>query len=262
MPITALPPAPSRSDPANFSERGDALMAALPRFIEEANSLEQSLQRVATTGGSATELTVGLGLKSLVVDPGKAWFVGAWVYLVATPDIQNYMVGQVEAYDADTGAMSIQATGFDGAGTFSSWLIGLATPQADGHLAPRNSPAFTGNPTVPTQATGDRSAKVANTEFVANTALGVAQTWQDVKVSRSFGTTYTNTTGKPIEVAVVGLATNASNSLSLVVGGFKTDHSVSPGSGIVTAVKSIVPPGAAYVLAASNLNVETWVELR
>jgi phage-related tail fiber protein len=32
------------------------------------------------------------------------------------------------------------------------------------------SPVFTGNPLVPTQATGDRSTKIANTEFVSNTA--------------------------------------------------------------------------------------------
>lgn len=36
--------------------------------------------------------------------------------------------------------------------------------------APLESPVFTGNPLVPTQTTGDRSTKVANTEFVSNTA--------------------------------------------------------------------------------------------
>ncbi|MDX9843919.1 MAG: hypothetical protein RBT42_09200 [Aquabacterium sp.] len=134
MPMTPLPPVPSRNDPANFSERADALLGALPQFVTEANSLEQSLQRAATTGSSTSELTVGLGSVSLIAEPGKAWFVGAWLYIVASPDIQNYMVGQVVSYDAETGAMSVLVSGFDGAGTFSSWLIGLATPQADGHL--------------------------------------------------------------------------------------------------------------------------------
>lgn len=134
MPMTSLPPVPSRNDPANFSERADALLGALPRFVTEANSLEQSLQCAATTGSSTSELTVGLGSVSLIAEPGKAWFVGAWLYIVASPDIQNYMVGQVVSYDAETGAMSVLVSGFDGAGTFGSWLIGLATPQADGHL--------------------------------------------------------------------------------------------------------------------------------
>lgn len=39
MGITPLPPAPSRSDPANFAERADGFMAALPRFAQEADAL-------------------------------------------------------------------------------------------------------------------------------------------------------------------------------------------------------------------------------
>jgi len=39
MPITALPTPPSRSDPANFSARGDAFLGALPAFQSEANAL-------------------------------------------------------------------------------------------------------------------------------------------------------------------------------------------------------------------------------
>lgn len=40
-------------------------------------------------------------------------------------------------------------------------------------MAPLNSPAFTGTPTVPTPALGDNSQKVANTAFVQNTVNGV-----------------------------------------------------------------------------------------
>jgi hypothetical protein len=39
MPITALPTPPSRSDPANFADRGDAFLGALPTFVTEANAL-------------------------------------------------------------------------------------------------------------------------------------------------------------------------------------------------------------------------------
>lgn len=37
--ITALPTPPSRSDPANFSARGDAFLSALPTFVTEANAV-------------------------------------------------------------------------------------------------------------------------------------------------------------------------------------------------------------------------------
>jgi hypothetical protein len=39
MTMTALPPAPSTSDPANFAAKADALVAALPLFVAQANAL-------------------------------------------------------------------------------------------------------------------------------------------------------------------------------------------------------------------------------
>lgn len=44
MPITALPPAPSRSqDPANFSDTADTWVASLAQFTTEANALETAV---------------------------------------------------------------------------------------------------------------------------------------------------------------------------------------------------------------------------
>lgn len=43
MSMTPLPTAPLRSDPVTFADRGDALMAALPGFVTEANALEANV---------------------------------------------------------------------------------------------------------------------------------------------------------------------------------------------------------------------------
>lgn len=40
MPMTPLPPSPSRADPTNFAVRGDALLSAFPTFVTQANALE------------------------------------------------------------------------------------------------------------------------------------------------------------------------------------------------------------------------------
>lgn len=47
MAITALPNPPSRSDPANFPERADAFMSALPGFALEANQLQEQVNEAA-----------------------------------------------------------------------------------------------------------------------------------------------------------------------------------------------------------------------
>lgn len=55
MTITALPTPPSRNDPANFAERGDAFLAALPTFQAEANALQADVnakQAAAATSAS------------------------------------------------------------------------------------------------------------------------------------------------------------------------------------------------------------------
>lgn len=47
--ITALPPAPSRSDPINFADEADAFVAALPAFGTEANALASEVNADAAT---------------------------------------------------------------------------------------------------------------------------------------------------------------------------------------------------------------------
>lgn len=138
MTIRQLPPAPSRDRPNEFSAEMDAFLASMQPFADDANALEQSMQVVATTGTSTTALTVGVGSKSLTTQPGKAWATGAWVYVFAAAAVSNYMVGRVTSYDVDTGALVVNVSAIDGSGTHSSWIIGLATPVADGHLIARD----------------------------------------------------------------------------------------------------------------------------
>ena len=60
MPMTPLPTPPSRSDPSNFAERGDAFLGALPVFATEANALETNVnakELSATTAASNAALS-------------------------------------------------------------------------------------------------------------------------------------------------------------------------------------------------------------
>lgn len=51
MPITALPPAPSRDNPATFATLADAFVAALPTFGTEANALATEVNAAQTAVG-------------------------------------------------------------------------------------------------------------------------------------------------------------------------------------------------------------------
>ena len=98
--------------------------------------------------------------------------------------------------------------------------------------------------------------------------IGVGQTWQ--LPSRSLSTTYTNSTGKPIQVHVVMQASGGGggSTTTAVVDGVTissgSTNNVSGGAGCVTH-SFIVPNGSTYSITAggmSSLTVSTWAELR
>lgn len=128
MPITALPTPPSRLDPANFSTRADAFLGALPQFVTEANTLEQSLQKYATTSVSTTSTVIGTGAKTLTAETGKAWVVGTTLIIASSANPANYMAGQVTSYNSSTGLLQINVTQSGGSGTFAAWVISISAP--------------------------------------------------------------------------------------------------------------------------------------
>ncbi len=123
---------------------------------------------------------------------------------------------------------------------------------------------------IPSGATlGDLDAQLAlkaDTSYVnaqlvlkQNTAdlkeIGVGQTWQDVTSSRVTGTTYTNSTGKPIYLYVI-IGVGAYDLHLTINGTIHFNMSNNNGRG---SVQAIVPNGSTYAIAGA-FNV--WNELR
>lgn len=90
MPITALPEAPSRSDPTNFSNKADAFVAALPGFVTEANALQVDVNaKAASVQGvisSATAAQVAAEAYAATA-ASSANFKGSWSALTGAATV-------------------------------------------------------------------------------------------------------------------------------------------------------------------------------
>ena len=109
--------------------------------------------------------------------------------------------------------------------------------------------------TSTTQALTAAQGKVLNDQ-----AFGIGQTWQDVTASRVVNTTYTNSTGKPLEVMIV------------VNGGASTSGNLLQINGVNVAEFYIhsnmtapfcftVPAGQTYRINITS-TINSWSELR
>lgn len=115
---------------------------------------------------------------------------------------------------------------------------------------------------------GQVLAQGASAPAWATAGVGGGQTWQNVKAARALGTTYTNSTGKPIFVSVAVVWGNATGSVTLTIDGIIVQKfwSNPDSSDMSMSVSAIVPSGSTYSVAqTSNVAagvIEYWAELR
>lgn len=105
-----------------------------------------------------------------------------------------------------------------------------------------------GNLVISTINSKDISSSPVATE---SQVIGVGQTWQDVTASRASGVTYTNSTGKPIQVVVEA---NSSTTSTFTI------------NGVAVAKYSlfgtyVIPNGITYSSVPSS-GLGKWIELR
>ncbi len=127
--ITALPSPPSTNDPSNFATKADALLAALPGFVTEANATAVAMNLNSTTDTSASSVAIGTGAKSFTVSTGKSFQSGMWLVIADTAaPSTNQMYGTVTSYDTGTGALVMNIVSVRGSGTKTAWVISQSAP--------------------------------------------------------------------------------------------------------------------------------------
>ena len=91
------------------------------------------------------------------------------------------------------------------------------------------------------------------------------QTWQSVTGSRAIGTSYTNSTGYPIFVAISGTGGGANGLWGVTLSGAITFYTPSTyTTSVWTSTTFVVPNGGTYQLTqqGSNATLQNWSELR
>ena len=96
----------------------------------------------------------------------------------------------------------------------------------------------------------------------AMSSVGYGQTWQTP--SRAIGTTYYNTTGKPITVTIVVSNNSTNQTVGLTVAGVSISFDQNSTANTGAGGTLIIPPGASYVTytSAGTLTLTAWSELR
>lgn len=100
---------------------------------------------------------------------------------------------------------------------------------------------------------------------LCSTSLGSNQTWQDMTASRAVGTTYTNTTGKPIMIIVeAGYGAPSICWINLIVNTlpvFTIAYGTNSGGGNEAVGSAIIPNGSTYSITVYG-SMQSWHELR
>lgn len=170
-PISTLPPAPSRADPANFSDEADALLGALDGFVTETNAVAVAMNLNDTNDVSSSSVNIQLGARTFTVTADKSFLPG--MYLVIADDAApstNSMAGQITSYSGTTLIMNIIS--LLGSGTKSAWTISQSAPIPElGSAAAEDVGVANGN--VPQMdATGYPAADGSQITGIAKIATG------------------------------------------------------------------------------------------
>jgi hypothetical protein len=100
---------------------------------------------------------------------------------------------------------------------------------------------------------------VGGQALIAMSSIGYGQVWQSV--TRTSGTTYYNTTGKPIMLSAGFVQGNSASTLA--IGGVSVPNILAGASGGAMPGSWIIPPGASYVITDLGTNSRSGtVELR
>lgn len=210
-----------------------------------------------TAAGGISATTVQAAINELDTEKARLDTLAAagGAALIGNTAAGNIVATTVQAaineLDTEKAKLNGDATVAFSASTFTGDLTGNSSGTAAN---------VTGTVAIANGGTGQTTAALAG---AALGAIGAGQTWQNLTGSRSIGTTYTNSTGRPICVYAYSNSA-ATLSISLTVGGVVVSSYATGGSGVSSqgSVTGIVPDNTNYVVNLTGPSLAAWSELR
>ena len=260
---SATSAANSAADAVSYSSKIQSISASVSGNALTISAGSLSLDFRSTTLGSGTVTTVKGTPANLVISSGSTLGTSSGVTSrIAVLAINNAGTIELAAVNLSGGnkldeTNLISTTAEGGAGAADSASVIYSTTartsvpyRVVGFVESTQATAGTWV-TSPSQIHGAGGLALAEMN-----SLGYGQTWQNVTGSRAVGTTYYNTTGKPILLFISGNSTAFS---TLTINGVAFPFTTNSSS--VGCITAIVPNGASYVV--TNLSISTnWNELR
>ena len=206
-----------------------------------------------TGASTAANARTNLGLGTIATQNANAVAItGGSIAGITDLAVADGGTGASTAADART---NLDVPSRSGANASGTWGINISG----------NAATATTATTATTAGNGGVTSVNGSTGAVTVTSVGVGQTWQNVIGSRALGVTYTNSTGRAIQVAAtvtggdtVGAAQAIVDSVTILSCSTSSCCGVPQISGF--PLTFIVPAGNTYRLNGAGLT--TWAELR
>jgi hypothetical protein len=249
--------------PANVNNAIRSLMAVLKSFEDGSSG-----DNVVVGGNLSVTGTTTLVGTAIAPTPTA----GDNSTKIATTAFVNTKVGTLGTM-ASQDATSVAITGGTITGitdlTVADGGTGTSSITANSVILGNGSSALSGNLVAPSTSGNVLTSNGTTWTSAAPGGIGVGQTWQNVIGSRAANTTYTNSTGKPIQVIVTpqvsgnNTAGNATAVVSSVTIAQMIANNNNASYTTATPLSFIVPNGETYRVNTSGAtSIIYWAELR
>ena len=201
--IAAVQGADAAATAAGNSETAAALsLAAFERIYLGVKSSPPTVDNAGNALITGAQYFDSVTNKPFIWTTADAWSPA--VFDAAGAALNSENLSGLASFSAARSNLELGTAAQSATGDFATAAQGTKADDA----APLDAPDLTGVPLAQTAAAGTDTRQLATTAFAkaaaASSAVGVAQTWQDMSASRASNlTVYQNTTGKPIQVNIM-----------------------------------------------------------